>query len=120
MVKPAILVLADGSVYEGYAFGAETEAIGEAVFNTSMAGYQEMLTDPSYAGQILIPTYPLIGNYGTNAEDDESRRIQVRGFVVREECDLPNHYLNNKTINGYLAAGEIGRASGRGRGEISV
>jgi carbamoyl-phosphate synthase small subunit len=107
MVKPAILVLADGSVYEGYNFGAEIDAIGESVFNTSMAGYQEMLTDPSYAGQILIPTYPLIGNYGTNNEDDESRRIQVRGFVVREECDLPNHYLMNKTIHEYLVAGGI-------------
>jgi carbamoyl-phosphate synthase small subunit len=107
MAKPAILVLADGSTYEGYAFGAETDAIGEAVFNTSMAGYQEMLTDPSYAGQILIPTYPLIGNYGTNSDDNESRRIQVRGFVVREECDQPNHYLNSKTIHEYLAEGGI-------------
>jgi carbamoyl-phosphate synthase small subunit len=107
MAKTAILVLADGSVYEGYAFGAETDTTGEAVFNTSMAGYQEMLTDPSYAGQILIPTYPLIGNYGTNNEDDESRRIQVRGFVVREECDLPSHYLNNQTVHEYLAAGGI-------------
>lgn len=107
MPKTAILVLADGSTYEGFCFGAEVDAIGEAVFNTSMAGYQEMLTDPSYAGQILIPTYPLIGNYGTNAEDDESRRIQVRGFVVREKCELPNHYLNNKTIHNYLAAGGI-------------
>ena len=107
MPKTALLVLADGSVYEGYAFGAESDAIGEAVFNTSMAGYQEMLTDPSYAGQILIPTYPLIGNYGTNAADNESRRIQVKGFVVREECDLPSHYLNNETIHGYLAAGGI-------------
>jgi carbamoyl-phosphate synthase small subunit len=105
MAKTAILVLADGSTYEGFSFGAETDAIGEAVFNTSMAGYQEMLTDPSYAGQILIPTYPLIGNYGTNNEDDESRRIQVRGFVVREECDLPSHYLKNRTIHEYLAAG---------------
>jgi carbamoyl-phosphate synthase small subunit len=104
MSKTAILVLADGSTYEGYTFGAENDAIGEAVFNTSMAGYQEMLTDPSYAGQILIPTYPLIGNYGTNDEDIESSRIQVRGFVVREECDQPNHYLNNKTIHEYLVA----------------
>jgi carbamoyl-phosphate synthase small subunit len=103
MPKQAILVLADGSAYEGFSFGAEADAIGEAVFNTSMAGYQEMLTDPSYAGQILIPTYPLIGNYGTNGEDAESRRIQVKGFVVREECDLPNHYLNNRTIHNYLA-----------------
>jgi carbamoyl-phosphate synthase small subunit len=107
MAKTAMLVLADGSTYEGYSFGAETDAIGEAVFNTSMVGYQEMLTDPSYAGQILIPTYPLIGNYGTNAEDDESRRIQVRGFVVREECDLPSHYLKNRTIHDYLLAGGI-------------
>jgi carbamoyl-phosphate synthase small subunit len=89
MAKQAILVLADGSVYEGFSFGAETDTIGEVVFNTSMAGYQEMLTDPSYAGQILIPTYPLIGNYGTNAEDDESRRIQVRGFVVRRSATCP-------------------------------
>jgi carbamoyl-phosphate synthase small subunit len=72
-----------------------------------MAGYQEMLTDPSYAGQILIPTYPLIGNYGTNSQDIESARIQVRGFVVREKCDLPNHYLNNNTIHQYLAEGGI-------------
>ena len=66
MTKKAILVLADGSVYEGYAFGAEPDAFGEVVFNTSMTGYQEMLTDPSYAGQIVVPTYPLIGNYGIN------------------------------------------------------
>jgi carbamoyl-phosphate synthase small subunit len=107
MAKTAILVLTDGSVYEGFAFGAETDTIGEAVFNTSMAGYQEMLTDPSYAGQILIPTYPLIGNYGTNDDDVESKRIQVKGFIVREECDQPNHYLNNKTIHDYLAEGGI-------------
>jgi carbamoyl-phosphate synthase small subunit len=107
MPKSALLVLADGSTYEGYAFGAETDTIGEVVFNTSMAGYQEMLTDPSYAGQILIPTYPLIGNYGTNNEDDESRRIQVKGFVVREECNLPNHYLNNRTVHNYLAEGGV-------------
>ncbi len=107
MANTASLVLADGSVYEGYAFGAETDTIGEAVFNTSMAGYQEMLTDPSYAGQILIPTYPLIGNYGTNEQDNESKRIQVKGFVVREECDRPNHYLNNKTVHAYLAEAGI-------------
>jgi len=107
VAKAAILVLADSSVYEGYAFGAETDTVGEAVFNTSMAGYQEMLTDPSYAGQILIPTYPLIGNYGTNDEDNESRRIQVKGFVVREECDRPSHYLNNKAIHAYLAESGI-------------
>ncbi len=107
MAKIAILVLEDGSVYEGYAFGAGVDACGEAVFNTSMAGYQEMLTDPSYAGQIVIPTYPLIGNYGTNEPDCESNRIQVRGFVVREECEQPNHYLNTKALHEYLAASGI-------------
>ena len=107
MAKTAILVLADGSVYEGYSFGAEADAFGEAVFNTSMAGYQEMLTDPSYAGQIVVPTYPLIGNYGINEQDFESSRIQVRGFVVREECDQPSHYLNKKTLHDYLAESHI-------------
>ncbi|MDD4859862.1 MAG: glutamine-hydrolyzing carbamoyl-phosphate synthase small subunit [Dehalococcoidales bacterium] len=105
MNKKALLVLADGSTYEGYSFGTETNAIGEAVFNTSMIGYQEMLTDPSYAGQIVVPTYPLIGNYGTNAADNESRKIQVQGFVVREECAQPNHYLNKKTLHDYLTEG---------------
>ena len=107
MTKRAILILEDGSIYEGFAFGAEADAFGEVVFNTSMTGYQEMLTDPSYAGQIVMPTYPLIGNYGTNEHDDESSRIQVRGFVVREECPEPNHYLTNKTLHEYLAESGI-------------
>ncbi len=107
MAKKAILVLEDGSVYEGHAFGAESDTCGEVVFNTSMTGYQEMLTDPSYAGQIVVPTYPLIGNYGTNKQDFESNKIQVRGFVVREECEQPNHYLNNKAIQEYLAESGI-------------
>src|SRR5512137_111508 len=91
--KRAILALHDGTIYEGYSFGAETDRIGEVVFNTSMIGYQEILTDPSYAGQIVLPTHPLIGNYGVNELDFESRRIQVSGFVVREECLEPSHYL---------------------------
>ena len=107
MTKRAILVLEDGSVYEGYSFGAEANTYGEVVFNTSMMGYQEMLTDPSYAGQIVVPTYPLIGNYGTNQQDFESNKIQVKGFVVREACQQPNHYLNTKTIHQYLAEGSI-------------
>ncbi len=107
MAKRVILVLEDGSVYEGYSFGAEADAYGEVVFNTSMVGYQEMLTDPSYAGQIVVPTYPLIGNYGVNEQDFESKRIQVRGFVVREECLEPNHYLSTKTIHEYLAESGI-------------
>ena len=107
MTKRAILVLEDGSVYEGYAFGAEATAYGEVVFNTSMMGYQEMLTDPSYAGQIVVPTYPLIGNYGINEQDFESNKIQVRGFVVREECYQPNHYLSSQTIHEYLVGSGI-------------
>jgi len=102
-----LLVLADGSVYEGFSFGAEVDAYGEVVFNTSMIGYQEMLTDPSYAGQIVVPTYPLIGNYGTSPHDVESNRVQVRGFVVREECLQPNHYLNKQTLHDYLEESRI-------------
>ncbi len=107
MAKRAILILEDGSVYQGYSFGAEVDTYGEVVFNTSMIGYQEMLTDPSYAGQIVVPTYPLIGNYGTNEQDFESNKIQVRGFVVREECYQPNHYLSTKTLHEYLAESGI-------------
>ncbi len=101
--REAYLVLEDGSVHRGYAFGAvDAEATGEVVFNTSMAGYQEMLTDPSYGGQILVPTYPLQGNYGINDRDIESARIQVRGFVVREACDLPSNRLSTRTLDDFL------------------
>jgi len=102
MTKKAILVLEDGSVYEGYSFGAETTACGEVVFNTGMTGYQEMLTDPSYAGQILVPTYPLMGNYGINETDFESRQIQVRGLVVREYCLQPSHWQSTITLHKFL------------------
>jgi carbamoyl-phosphate synthase small subunit len=112
MTKRAILVLEDGSVYEGYSLGAEADAIAEVVFNTSMVGYQEMLTDPSYAGQIVVPTYPLIGNYGINEQDIESNRIQVSGFVVREECLEPSHYLSHKTLHQYLAESAVPGISG--------
>ena len=112
MDKKAILVLEDGSVYQGYTFGAEADAYGEVVFNTSMTGYQEMLTDPSYAGQIVVPTYPLIGNYGINKQDFESNKIQVRGFVVREECYQPNHYLSTGTLHRYLVESGIPGISG--------
>ncbi|MDP2719266.1 MAG: glutamine-hydrolyzing carbamoyl-phosphate synthase small subunit [Dehalococcoidia bacterium] len=100
--RPAILALADGTIYEGYSFGAAGDAYGEVVFNTSMTGYQEMLTDPSYGGQIVVPTYPLVGNYGINASDVESRKIQVRGFVVREDCYQPSHWQSEKTLHQYL------------------
>jgi carbamoyl-phosphate synthase small subunit len=107
VARHSILVLADGSVYEGHGFGADVDTYGEVVFNTSMTGYQEMLTDPSYVGQIVIPTYPLIGNYGVNSHDMESDHIQVRGFVVREEASEPNHYLSDKTLNRYLNENNI-------------
>ncbi len=107
MTKRAILALQDGTIYEGTSFGAETDNYGEVVFNTSMIGYQEILTDPSYAGQLVLPTYPLIGNYGINELDMESRQIQVRGFVVREECQEPSHYLSGKTIHQYLNENNI-------------
>jgi carbamoyl-phosphate synthase small subunit len=105
--KRAILVLHDGTVYDGYSFGADIDSYGEVVFNTSMIGYQEILTDPSYAGQIVLPTYPLIGNYGINDLDTESRKIQVSGFVVREECLEPSHYLSGQTIHEYLANNNV-------------
>ena len=89
--KRAFLALEEGSIYEGYSFGAEDTTYGEVVFNTSMSGYQEMLTDPSYGGQILVLTYPLIGNYGVSDDYFESKQVQVRGLVVREHCLTPSH-----------------------------
>ena len=100
--QPAKLALANGSVFTGTAFGAEGEIHGEVVFNTSMTGYQEILTDPSYNGQIVTMTYPLIGNYGVNEEDVESRGLFLRGFVVRELCDQPSNYRASESLDSYL------------------
>ncbi|RMG02721.1 MAG: carbamoyl-phosphate synthase small subunit [Acidobacteria bacterium] len=100
--KPAILVLEDGRTFRGRSFGAEGEAFGEIVFNTSMTGYQEILTDPSYAGQIVCMTYPLIGNYGVNSQDVESRRPWVEGFVVREVSRFVSHWRATETLDSYL------------------
>ncbi len=100
----AYLVLEDGSVFRGRPFGAPAPAYGEVVFSTSMTGYQEMLTDPSYAGQILVLTYPLVGNYGINRQDGESGRIQVRALVVREACTAPSHWGAEMTLHEYLAS----------------
>ncbi len=99
----AVLVLEDGSIVQGEGFGAEGEVFGEAVFNTSMSGYQEALTDPSYKGQILMLTYPLVGNYGVNKSDFESQKIQVEGFIVRENCHEPQHPKSDKTIDRFLS-----------------
>lgn len=98
----AVLVLSDGSIFEGAHFGAEGETCAEVVFDTSMVGYQEMLTDPSFAGQILVLTYPLIGNYGINQADFESARVWAQGIVVREACDLPSHYRSSDTLDRFL------------------
>ena len=103
----AALVLADGAVFRGTALGAASDTWGEVVFNTSMTGYQEMLTDPSYAGQILVLTYPMIGNYGIDPPIDESRQIQVRGLVVRSECDSPSHPRGGMRLHDYLASAGI-------------
>src|ERR1700687_4595280 len=100
--KPAILVLEDGTVFRGQAFGAGARSSGEVVFSTAMTGYQEMLTDPSFAGQVLVLTYPLAGNYGINGEDVESKRIQVRGLVVHEECREASHRDSDMTLHDYL------------------
>lgn len=112
MAKKAILVLEDGIVYEGYSFGAETSAWGEVVFSTSMTGYQEMLTDPSFAGQILVFTYPLVGNYGIHSEDIESRQIQISGLVVHEHCQMPSHWRSTETLSQYLEENVIPSISG--------
>ena len=104
MSRKAIVVLEDGSVYEGHSFGSTTTTYGEVVFDTGMAGYQEMLTDPSFAGQILVPTYPLIGNYGINESDFESKQIQIRGLAVREHCPRPSHWQSTRTLHEFLLA----------------
>ena len=100
--RRAMLALEDGTVFEGTAFGGEGERCGEVVFNTSMAGYQEILTDPSYRGQIVTMTYPLIGNYGINHEDLESIHPWVEGFVVREYCEYPSNWRSETSLSEYL------------------
>lgn len=100
--NPALLVLEDGRTFRGRAWGATGEVLGEMVFNTSMSGYQEVLTDPSYAGQIVCMTYPLIGNYGVNEADAESSRPWVEGFVVREASRIASNWRSTETLDAYL------------------
>src|SRR5918911_4528906 len=100
--KPALLALEDGRTFRGRAWGAVGECCGEMVFNTSMSGYQEVLTDPSYAGQIVCMTYPLIGNYGVNSADEESARPWVEGFVVRESSSVASNWRSEETLDAYL------------------
>ena len=103
----ALLVLEDGTVFHGRSFTGECETVGEVVFNTSMSGYQEILTDPSYCGQIVTMTYPLIGNYGINHDDIESSGIQVKAFVVKEYQEMPSNWRSESTLADYLKAASI-------------
>lgn len=98
----AFLVLANGMVFAGENFGAQGTRVGEVVFNTGMVGYEETLTDPSYYGQIITQTYPLVGNYGVNGQDAESRRIWAFGYIVREVCDAPSNFRCQTTLDAYL------------------
>lgn len=103
----AILTLEDGTQFAGQSFGAKKDITGEVVFNTGMTGYQEVLTDPSYCGQIVTMTYPLIGNYGVNESDPESAKPQVSGFIVREFCDQPSNWRSEGSLDRYLEANGI-------------
>jgi carbamoyl-phosphate synthase small subunit len=107
LTKSAILVLEDGTVFKGTAIGADGAAVGEVVFNTSMTGYQEILTDPSYAEQIITLTYPHIGNTGTNSEDEESNTIWAKGLVIRDLPLLASNFRNEQNLSDYLKARNI-------------
>ena len=100
--KPAILILEDGRHFDGFSLGKEGETSGEVCFNTGMSGYQEIITDPSYSGQIVAMTYPHIGNYGTNQHDVESSKIQVSGFIIKEETLIPSNFRSNESLRNYL------------------
>jgi len=106
-MKDAVLYLEDGAIFRGTCLGTYGESGGEVVFNTALSGYQEVLTDPSYAGQIVVMTYPLIGNYGVNEEDVESDRIHVKGFVVKEFCRTHSNYRATKSLIEYLDDNKI-------------
>ncbi|MBW4564395.1 MAG: glutamine-hydrolyzing carbamoyl-phosphate synthase small subunit [Mojavia pulchra JT2-VF2] len=104
---PALLVLADGTTYRGWSFGAIGTTIGEVVFNTGMTGYQEVLTDPSYCGQIVVFTYPELGNTGVNPEDEESAKPQVRGAIARNICQRPSNWRSTQSLPDYLKQHQI-------------
>ena len=106
-MKPAILALADGTVFRGFALGHEGETVGEIVFNTAMTGYQEILTDPSYHGQIVTMTAPQIGNYGVTPEDVESRRIWADGFIVKESSRISSNWRARLTLDAYLKQARV-------------
>ena len=107
MTVPALLALEDGSLFRGVAIGAPGEAVGEVVFNTAMTGYQEILTDPSYAEQIVTLTYPHIGNTGVNAEDEESGRIWAKGLIIRDLAMLVSSFRSEQSLSEYLQARNV-------------
>lgn len=107
-----LLILEDGTYFEGEAFGADVEKFGEVVFNTGMTGYQEILTDPSYCGQIVCLTYPLVGNYGINRDDFESITPSIHGFIVKEVCKTPSNFRSQMTLDEYLKINQIPGISG--------
>lgn len=111
-VKPAILALADGTVFKGTALGASGETAGEVVFNTALSGYQEILTDPSYRGQMITMTYPHIGNYGINPEDIESKKPWLAGFIVKEACPYPSNWRSRQSLDDYLRSHGIAGIQG--------
>src|SRR5437870_3417009 len=108
----AVLVLTDGTVFEGRGFGAETASVGEVCFNTAMTGYQEILTDPSYAGQIVAFTFPHIGIVGTNGEDIEATTPVVRAMVARADAEHPSNYRNLAALDGWLKKNNIPAIAG--------
>ena len=112
MSRAAHLVLEDGTVFTGESFGSLRQGWGEVVFNTTMTGYQEVLTDPSYAGQLITLTYPIVGNYGINRSDFESRRIQAAGLIVRQHCDLPSHSSSDMNLHAFLEEYDVPGISG--------
>ncbi|MEL6492286.1 MAG: glutamine-hydrolyzing carbamoyl-phosphate synthase small subunit [Cyanobacteria bacterium J06621_3] len=105
--KPALLVLEDGTIYQGRSFGAEGTTMGEVVFNTGMTGYQEVLTDPSYCGQMITFTYPELGNTGVNAEDEESARPYATGAIAKNVCDRPSNWRSTQSLGDYLKSHNI-------------
>ena len=105
--KPAKLILSNGKIFQGFAFGKIGTTLGEVCFNTGMTGYQEILTDPSYCGQLVTMTYPHIGNYGINNDDIESNKIQVSGFIIKEDSPIYSNYRATDSLSNYLIKNNI-------------
>src|SRR5579863_7482013 len=106
-LNPAVLALEDGTVFEGHSFGAPAERCGEVVFNTAITGYQEIFTDPSYSGQIVVLTYPQVGNYGANNADNEAAKPYIEGLVVREFSPLASNWRADETAGEFLTSNSV-------------